>query len=72
MLFFSPIIEGIKNGKKMRFSVDLYDKYDRETIVILIGTTAGYRATLTIRLIAEGIYSEKGITTGITGKYWQC
>lgn len=70
---FRSIIEGTKDGKKIRYTINLYDKYDPKTDVISMARTTGYTATLTIRMIAEGIYSVKGISPPeYLGKYQEC
>ena len=70
---FQSIIEGTKDGKKMKYTIDLYDKYDAETDVMSMARTTGYTATLTLRMIAEGIYSDKGISPPeYLGKYPEC
>ncbi len=67
------IIEGIKNGRKMRYTIDLYDKYCPETDVISMARTTGYTATLAIRMIADGLYAHKGISPPeYMGKYPEC
>jgi saccharopine dehydrogenase-like NADP-dependent oxidoreductase len=59
---FQSIIEGKKDGKRVKYTIDLYDKYDPETDVISMARTTGYTATLTARMIAEGIYAHHGIS----------
>ncbi len=59
---FQSIIEGIKDGRKMRYTIDMYDTYCPETDVISMARTTGYTATHTIRLIADGLYTHKGIS----------
>ena len=59
---FQSIIEGTKDGKKIRQTIDMHDRYCAETDVISMARTTGYTATNTIRLIANGLYSHKGIS----------
>jgi len=59
---FKSIIEGYKNGKKVRYIIELFDKYCPDTDIISMARTTGYTATITLRMIAEGIYSYKGIS----------
>ena len=59
---FQSIIEGEKNGNKIRYIIDMNDKYCAETDVISMARTTGYTATHALRLIADGIYSHKGIS----------
>jgi len=70
---FQSIIEGTKREKKIKYTIDLYDKYDPETDVISMARTTGYTASLTARMIAKGIYSDKGISPPeYLGKYQEC
>ena len=70
---FQSIIEGMKDNKKVRITIDLYDKYDPKTEVISMARTTGYTATITARMIASGVYSDKGISPPeYLGKYPEC
>lgn len=70
---YQSIIEGIKNGQKIRYTIDMYDKYSPETDVISMARTTGYTATLALRMIAEGLYTHKGISPPeYMGKYPKC
>jgi len=42
--------------------ISLFDKYCPETDTISMARTTGYTATISLRMIAEGIYSYKGIS----------
>lgn len=67
------IVEGIKNGRKMRYTIDMFDKYCPETEVTSMARTTGYTATLAIRMIADGLYTHKGISAPeYMGKYPEC
>lgn len=70
---FKSVIEGIKDGQKIRYTIDMYDKYCPETDVISMARTTGYTATIALRMIAEGLYSQKGISPPeFIGKYPDC
>ncbi len=70
---FQSIIEGTKDGLKMRYSIDMYDKYGPVSDVISMARTTGYTATLAIRMIADGMYSHKGISPPeYMGNYPEC
>ena len=70
---FQSIIEGTKDGQKMRYTIDMYDKYCPDTDVISMARTTGYTATLAIRMIANGLYAQKGISPPeYMGKYPEC
>ncbi len=56
------IVEGKKDGKRMRYTYDLFDTYDPVTRIHSMARTTGYTATVALRMIARGIYSHKGIT----------
>ena len=56
------MVEGKKDGKKVRYIWDLYDKYDPASCVHSMARTTGYSATVALRMIADGIYTRKGIT----------
>ena len=55
------IVEGLKGGKKFRYTYDLRDKYDAKTATHSMARTTGYTATMALRLIASGKYDRKGI-----------
>ena len=59
---FQCIIEGSKNGQKLRYTIDMFDKYCPETDVISMARTTGYTATLALRMIADNLYTHKGIS----------
>lgn len=59
---FQSVIEGVKNGQNMKYTINMHDKYCPETDVISMARTTGYTATLAIRMIADGLYSDKGVS----------
>jgi lysine 6-dehydrogenase len=70
---YQSIVEGTRNGQKIRYSIDLYDRYCTETDVISMARTTGYTATMAIRMIADGLYTHKGISPPeYMGKYPEC
>lgn len=56
------IVEGKKASDTMCYQYDLYDEYDPATNVHSMARTTGYAASMAVRLVIEGHYSEKGIT----------
>lgn len=67
------IVEGIKNGKKLRYTYDLFDKLDKETNIHSMARTTGYTATMAVRMVAEGLYTQKGISPPeYIGKSQEC
>lgn len=56
------ITEGLKNGVRERYTWDLYDRFDKATGIHSMARTTGYTATAVARLLAEGLYSRKGVS----------
>lgn len=54
-------VAGEHHGKKVRHTYSLFDEYCAETKVHSMARTTGYTATMAIRMLAEGLYKEKGI-----------
>ncbi len=55
------IIEGMKDDKKLRYTYDMFDKYDREKHILSIARTTGYTCTAVAQVILEGKFKETGI-----------
>ncbi len=56
------VIEGEKGGKKLRYTYDLLDKFDPASETHSMARTTGYTATVAVRMLAEGLYSQKGVS----------
>ena len=56
------IVEGRKNRKRLRYTWDLFDRYDPESGIHSMARTTGYTATVALRMITDGVYRHKGIT----------
>jgi saccharopine dehydrogenase-like NADP-dependent oxidoreductase len=56
------IVEGKKDGKRLRYTWDLLDRYDPQTKIHSMARTTGYTATVALRMIAAGLYTRKGIS----------
>ncbi len=56
------VVEGKKDGKRLRYTYDLYDRYDPVTRIHSMARTTGYSATVALRMIASGTYTRKGIS----------
>lgn len=56
------VVEGRKGKKKLRYTWDLFDKYDPETGIHSMARTTGYTATVALQMIADGKYSHKGMS----------
>jgi len=59
---FKSIIKGFKDGKKSKYSIELFDKYCPKTNITSMARTTGYTASIALRMIADGLYSYKGIS----------
>ncbi|BDU73078.1 saccharopine dehydrogenase family protein [Mesoterricola silvestris] len=55
------IVDGTKDGKPERHVWDLLDRYDRDTKITSMARSTGYACTATVRLVAAGLYTRKGI-----------
>lgn len=55
------IIEGEKDGQKERYVYDMLDRYDTATDTHSMARTTGYTATVAARMLAEGLFTRKGI-----------
>jgi lysine 6-dehydrogenase len=67
------IIEGKKAGKSVRYTYDLYDRLDEATNTNSMARTTGYTATVAARMLAAGLFSDKGISPPeFIGKYPEC
>ncbi len=56
------IIEGESSGKKVRYTYDLFDKFDTATMTHSMARTTGYTATITARLLVDGLFNRVGIS----------
>jgi lysine 6-dehydrogenase len=56
------MVEGLKDGKKVRYTWDLADYYDRTTEIHSMARTTGYTATAAARMVLAGLYRKKGIS----------
>jgi lysine 6-dehydrogenase len=66
-------VEGQKDGKKISYRYDLYDSYDVRTKTHSMARTTGYTATMAVRMLAKGLFSEKGlIYPEFIGKHNKC
>lgn len=56
------LVEGKKDGRKLRYTYDLHDCYDRSTHTTSMARTTGYTATQVVRLLASGLYDQTGVS----------
>ena len=55
-------VEGTRAGKRQRYTYDLTDRYDAVTETLSMARTTGYTATMAVRLLANGMYTRKGLS----------
>ncbi len=55
------IVEGEKDKKKIRYTYNLLDRHDKKTNIHSMARTTGYTATTVVRLLAKGMFEQKGI-----------
>jgi len=55
-------VAGTKSGKKLRYTYDLIDRYDDSTKTLSMARTTGYTATMAVRMLADGMYSTRGLS----------
>jgi lysine 6-dehydrogenase len=55
------IIEGTKDNKKIRYTYDLFDRYNTATNVHSMARVTGYTTTTILRLLSKGLFDRKGI-----------
>lgn len=56
------VVEGESDGRRIRETWDLVDRFDRTTATTSMARTTGYTCTLTLRMLADGLYREPGIS----------
>jgi lysine 6-dehydrogenase len=55
------IVEGEKDKKKIRYTYNLLDRHDKKTNIHSMARTTGYTATTVVKLLAKGMFDQKGI-----------
>jgi lysine 6-dehydrogenase len=67
------MVEGRKDGKNLRYTWDLFDRFDKATSTHSMARTTGYTATMALRMIAKGLYNRKGLSVPeYIGKFENC
>jgi saccharopine dehydrogenase-like NADP-dependent oxidoreductase len=67
------IVEGVKNGCSQRYVYNLLDKYDSPSKTHSMARTTGYTATVAARMVARGLYDQKGISPPeFVGRHQKC
>ncbi len=54
------IIEGKKSSRSIRYTYELFDRQDEVSGIHSMARTTGYTATVIARLLAEGMFTQKG------------
>jgi lysine 6-dehydrogenase len=55
------VVEGEQGGEKVRYTYDLFDRFDSASNVHSMARTTGYTATAAVRMLARGLYKRQGI-----------
>jgi len=55
-------IDGVVEGERVRRRYDLLDRYDHETGITSMARTTGYTCTAMVNAIADGLYSDLGLS----------
>lgn len=55
------IVEGEEKAKRIRYTYDLLDRYDRDTETTSMARTTGYTCTIVARQLMKGLFTRKGI-----------
>jgi len=55
------LVDGVQDGRRVRYSYDMMDRYDPETETTSMARTTGYAATMVARLVAEERLDGRGI-----------
>jgi saccharopine dehydrogenase-like NADP-dependent oxidoreductase len=67
------IVEGLKDGQKLRYTWNLFDRFDKDTATHSMARTTGYTATIALRMIAKGLYTRKGMNVPeYIGRHPEC
>ncbi len=55
------VVTGMKSGKTLRFTYELYDEYDRVGATSSMARTTGFPCVIVARMLAEKRFSEPGV-----------
>ena len=67
------IVEGEKDGKKVRHTFNLLDYYNPDTETMSIARTTGYTCTAMVSLVARGLWTEPGLAPPeVVGRNAEC
>ena len=54
-------VEGLKGKNRVRYTYDLFDRYDKATKTTSMARTTGYACTAAVRMMARGVFKRKGV-----------
>jgi len=60
------VVEGEKSGKKIKYTFELYDEFDKESGIHSMARTTGFTASTAVRLLAQKKFTAVGISLGET------
>jgi lysine 6-dehydrogenase len=55
------VLEGVKDGRRLRYTYDMLDRYHHKTRTTSMARTTGYTGTIVARQVAKGLFARKGI-----------
>ena len=55
------IVDGVREGRRIRHTLELLDRYDRASGTTSMARTTGYTCTAGVRLLAKGLHRRPGI-----------
>ena len=61
MTVMQVVVEGRKANKRVAYSYDLFDVYDRASQTHSMARTTGYTCAIVVRQVASGLFAQKGI-----------
>jgi len=67
------VIEGVEEGKKVRYTYNLLDYYNPDTETMSMARTVGYTCTAMVNLLARGLWTEPGLAPPeVVGRNAEC
>lgn len=55
------IVEGSKDGQRIKYQYDLFDDYDKKNNVHSMARTTGYTASTFVRMMAKDMFQKRGV-----------
>lgn len=67
------VVEGVKDGKRVRYTYNLLDYYNPDTETMSMARTTGYTCTAMANLVARGLWKEPGLAPPeVVGRNKEC